>query len=240
MKLPSKKSKSDVTLKESIWWIYGAPGIGKSSLANSFGDVLFLHDDPGVRPIEAYKLKCSTWSKFTKAVKLLDKGGVKKYDAIAIDKIETMYTYALIHFCNQNGIKHISDLEWGKGYDMIRIDFLKTITTLVGLGKAIIFISDSKTVQIEGAHTKVDKITPAVKGACAGIIFPLVDICGYIGFKNGEESTENRRIFFSPLETRDAKNRDGMLPNSVPLPSASTGLADIIAAVKKKKKKKKK
>lgn len=231
MTLPTKQTLEECSLSDLKWLLYGSPGIGKSTFfskaVKGTRKPLFLYTDPGLRFIRAYKKPIMTWLEFKKIVKEdLIKANPKAYSMIVLDTIDLLFRMCRKEVCTAKNITHVSDLEWGKGYDLVRDEFELVIALLArwcdGSGVGLAFISHSKDVEIRGRTNKTNKLVPTLAKQGADIIMPLCDIIGYAGFTQDKADRTkgaemDRVVIFAPDETVEAKDRTGLLPASCKL-----------------------
>lgn len=226
--LPEKQTLEGSKISELKWLLYGCAGIGKSTFFSKASDgnrkPLFLHTDPGLRFIQAYKIPIFSWKQFDHYVKELTKDGGKaagkKYSMIVLDTTDLLFRMCRRDICKARNLEHISDAEWGKGYDLVRDAFEQTIVKLAKLDEAKIglaFISHAKDVEIRGRAIRTSKLVPTLPKQCHDIVAPLVDIIGYAGFSEAKadktkDGEMGRIVMFSPDETVEAKDRTGLLP----------------------------
>ena len=109
MNIPTEKTKPTNRFGDKVTLIYGAPKIGKSTLASQFPDTLFLATEDGLRSLEVFKLPevgCfTTFSQLMEAVKtirqhaMLDKE--PRYKTIVVDTIDNVYHLASAQVCEE-------------------------------------------------------------------------------------------------------------------------------------------
>ncbi len=253
MALPTKTSKGGaVNLGELVWFLYGPPGIGKSTFASGFCDgkkkPLFLWTSP-IRYInDVYKKRISNWEEFEKVVKELQQMKGKRYSVIVIDVIDFLWMHCRQDVLEQRGIEHETDLSHGKGFDMVKRVFIPEIAKLCTCGYGVIFISHAKARDTQsGRAIQEQRIVPTLQDSAKGIILPICAIEGYLGFSTDdidEEDNGKRKIFFEPTGLVEAKDWTGQLPkvailNKDPLVTASK-LTKYLLSDKPRKKIKKK
>lgn len=207
------------------WFLYGSAGLGKSTFMSQAVDgkrkPLFLSTDSGLRFIKCYKKSITSWRGFDNLVDEIIKTKPKIYSMIVIDTVDILFKYCQREACLKLNITHPGDLEWGKGYSIIRDKFETTIAKLiswceenkVGFG----VISHSKDIEIRGRTVKTSKLVPTLSSQAYGVLAPLMDLIGYVGFSpekadrlpNGEMG---RLVIFEPSEELEAKDRTGRMP----------------------------
>ena len=236
MQLPTVMSDIDLDPMKSTYWLYGYPGSGKTTMAASFGKMLFLYADPGVKVVQAYKEPCTTWSEFEDAAKAYIKNN-DLYDGLVIDTIDMMYDFCIRKYLDKKGKDHLSELEWSKGWDMVRNDFGTLIPRLINIEKPLVFLSHAKSEDIKGTAVKTTKQTPMIPGMGRQIVFRLCDAVAYIKIAGSSESNP-RQLLFEPSETREGKNRlkfDDSVVISEPLKAFSQLLASRSLIITEKK-----
>jgi len=225
--LPTKQTREGSNMSHLKWMVYGPPGVGKSSFFEEMKSEgrapLYLHTDPGLRFIKAYKQPISSWAQFKGYVDAIVEDPPKIYSIIVLDIIDSLFRMCRKELCDRRDVEHISDEKWGKGYDMLRDEFEPTILKLATLdvhGIGLAFISHQKSVEMKGRLTRTSKIIPTLPSGAHTVLAPLCDIIGYAGFAldSADDPDEmGRRIYFEPSETVEAKDRTGLLPKACDL-----------------------
>ena len=225
MDLPNKTVLGgNVVLNQLVWFLYGPPGIGKSSLASGFrtgkSRPLFLWTSPITYIEGVYKKRISDWPTFKKTVKALKAKHPERYSVIVVDIIDFLFLHCRAHVLNHRGIEHESDLGHGKGFDMVKREFIPVIATLCTSGYGVVFISHAQSRDFQpGRGIKEQRIIPTLQGSAKNVILPICDIEGYLGFSpdDVEDDTGKRRIFFEPTGSVEAKDWTGRLPTRMTL-----------------------
>lgn len=154
MLLPENKRREKTIITDPDMWIYGDSYVGKSTFIDQIDDLLFINTDgntenttsPVVRIMNTVSRNGRmtetkmAWENFLELVAELEK---KKntFKAVAIDLIEDLYEHCRLYMYDKLKIEHEQDAGFGKGWDMVRTEFLSTMKRLKNLGYRIIYIS---------------------------------------------------------------------------------------------------
>lgn len=212
MQLPSKERRkvSDVIAKKRIW-LYGAPFSGKTYLANEFPDPLMLNTDGNVRFVDAPYIairdqitvdgritkRTYAWEVFKDAISELEKKQ-NDFKTIVVDLVEDTYEYCRQFMFNKLGIEHESDSGYGKGWDMIKTEFLNTIKRLMNLDyDNIILISHEDTSKdlTKKSGDKITAVKPNLTDKASLKIAGMVDLVARVVNDSG-----NRTLSFKSNE----------------------------------------
>lgn len=219
MNIPTEKTKPTNRFSDKIALIYGAPKIGKSTLASQFPDTLFLATEDGLRSLEVFKLPevgCfTTFKQLMEAVKairehaMLDKE--PRYKTIVVDTIDNVYHLASAQVCEEKNIKTIGDAGFAKGYhacDALMHEFKNEI---VGCGLGLVLISHYS--ESTNDTTKITVHEPSLPPRARKIFEPMSDLILACVMK----ADGARVIKTKPDLTMIAGDRTGRLPAELPL-----------------------
>lgn len=157
--------------------LYGEPGVGKSTFACKAPRPFFVCTDGNYEWLEDFGAKekdhveCSTWSEIKNAL-ASDFDG---YDTIVLDLAEDAFKFGEYEFCQKNKIDHISDIGYGKAYDITRNEFFIEMCKLFSKPKNVILIMHGITFVVKDRrgvdHTKYgpssrmpDKLVDMIEG----------------------------------------------------------------------------
>lgn len=134
-------------MKHIKMMIYGEPGVGKSVFASKAPKPFFITtdgnyewlEDFGAKP-EAHK-QVFSWEEAKQAFT----EDYNDYDTIVVDLVEDLFKWCEQEYCIRTKIDHISDVGYGKGYDITRNEFFLEISKLLGKPKNVILISHGIT-----------------------------------------------------------------------------------------------
>lgn len=197
---PQKISKN---LRGKFILAYGKPGVGKTSLAAKFENVLIAGFEMGSNALNnVYVQPAKTWSDWKSMVSQLTrkKELMEKFHSIAIDTVDEAWNLCVKYICSQNSVENLGDIPWGQGYDMAKKEFSGTFRDLAYSGYGLIFISHSaeKTFKNEKGE-EYTEIVPALPARPFDIVNKMVDLIAYIREVNvgtAEEPVRKRFMFF--------------------------------------------
>lgn len=215
MILPKNERTQKSAVGKKKIYIYGAPFSGKSYLANQFPDVLFLSTDgnytqlPGgipphidirneVRMEGRLKRTKLAWQVFKEAIDELEKKE-NDFRTLVLDLVEDVYEACRIYKYDEMNIQHESDAGYGKGWDMIKTEFLSTMKRLMSLDyENIILISHEDTSKdfTKRSGDKLTTVKPNVNEKVANKLAGMVDIVIRVVVIDGQ-----RKLMFKNDET---------------------------------------
>lgn len=190
MALP-KNEKRELKLDlNPDFWIYADSYVGKSTFVDSFDDVLFINTDgntdnttsPVVRVRDHVTRKGRIeetqfgWEDFKNTVTDL---GVEdnSFQAVAIDLVEDLYELCRTYVFNKNNIEHESDSGFGKGWDLVKKEFVDTMKRLKALKYQLIFISKENRKEIkERGGASYTTFSPNLQEKQSNILSGIVDL----------------------------------------------------------------
>lgn len=167
-------------LEDYIILLTGEKKIGKTSLANMFGErAYFLATEVGYRGLRIRKSDIPDWATARAAARALAKAG-SKFGPIVVDTVDKLYDRCEEYTCEKLAIQSLSDEEWGKGYAECRKEFERFISTLsrIGVGLILITHTEEREVKTRGG-SNYDRIVPTMAKQARRVIEPLVDIWTY-------------------------------------------------------------
>lgn len=189
--LPKAQRREITKVKRKKIWVYGAPFSGKTYLANKFDMPLMLNTDGNVEFVDAPfisikdKVEVSgritnrtyAWDVFKEVVAELEKEN-NDFKTIVVDLVEDLLEHCRIAMYDKLGVSHESDAGFGKGYDMIRTEFLSNIKKLLNLPYNIVLIShiDMSKDITKKSGDKITSIKPNINDKIATKLAGMVDI----------------------------------------------------------------
>lgn len=157
--------------------LYGEPGVGKSVFASKAPKPFFITTDGNYAWLEDFGadptayIQVSSWVEAKKVFQ----NTFDNYETIVVDLTEDLFKWCEQEFCVKNRIEHVSDIGYGKGYDITRNEFFIEICKLLNLDKNVILIMHGITFTVKDRrgveHTKYgpssrmpDKLLDMIEG----------------------------------------------------------------------------
>lgn len=216
MDLPLEPTREVDNFSGVFSLIYGAPKIGKSTLASTFPGSFFIATESGLRFLKVRKESCASWDKFKQIVKALREDKYKEvYRTIVIDTVDLLFQACVDYVCTERNISHPADEDWGKGWSMVRDEFQKGMTHLTAEGYGVIFISHAKEVEIEVRGRKVPRTVPTLTGSARRVILPLVDYIFYLANDVDNPESDIRRIYCRNTLQFECGTRQEQFPDAI-------------------------
>lgn len=190
MILPKNERRPQEVITDPDMWIYAESYVGKSTFVDKMDDVLFVNTDGNVQNITSPYVsiadelvtegrmtrKVLAWAKFKELLDELAKHD-NTFKVIALDLIEDLYEDCRFWVYDQLGIRHESDGGYGKGWDIVRTEFLGTIKRLKALGYRVIYISKEVQREVTYANgTRVTTFTPNLPDKVANVLAGTVTL----------------------------------------------------------------
>ena len=215
MLLPKNERKQKEANLSPDLWVYAQSYVGKTTFVDSFDDVLFLNTDGNtdnvtspvirIRDTREGHIKKSAWEVFLEVLGELEKKE-NDFKIVAIDLVEDLYEQCRLHVFNREGWQHESDGGYGKGYDMVKLEFLSSMKRLKNMGYQIVYISKELAGQVTlRGNTTLTTYKPNINDKVANVLAGTVDLTcrayaddrgRWIGFKVDEYTFGGGRFDF--------------------------------------------
>ncbi len=225
--LPENKKRDVQTSKKVKLYLYGSPMSGKTTFANQFPDVLMLNTDGNIQYVDSpyiairdqitmngrIKNTKYAWEVFKESVEEIITGQ-HNYKTIVVDLLEDVYEACRVYMYNKLEIEHESDAGYGKGYDMIRTEFLTTIKRILNSDYNVILLSHDKIEEVKFKNgTSLTGYTVNLQEKIAKKVAGMVDITARIV----QDNENNRFIDFTYDDYVFGGNRIGLQQTRIPL-----------------------
>ena len=216
IELSKEPSQIETDPSRYIMTIYGDPKVGKTTLASQIPDAYFIATEAGQKFVKVFKSEPKDWEDVLEIVNLLSKPG-HPYKTCVFDTVNVLYDMCANYVCRKNHwkkVKHISELDYGKGYALVKEEFRFVIQKLTSAGMGIVFLCHSHVKEETFHGIKRDRIVPNLNKSARETILDISDIIGrmYAGSVEKEGKKEPcRYITFQPNQGYEAGDRTGKL-----------------------------
>lgn len=211
--LPKTPSPPYTNLADYKGLLYGVPKIGKTTFfANP--DCIIYDTEAGTNALECYAVQGESWWTFLEFCAALESD--ERFSMVAIDTVDVLYQHCLEHVCEEHGIKHPSDLDWGKGWGLVNKEFQRAIIKLAQGPRGLWFTSHSQDITLKTRTAEMHKTVPTLGGKARDF---LIGFCDIILYAEMYETTDGlRRVLHAePSDNWEAGDRTGRLPGELPL-----------------------
>lgn len=161
--------------------LFGQSKVGKTTTLAQLDNCLIIDTEQGTDMVEAMKVNVNNLQEFMATIKAL-KESEHKYDYIALDTIDNIVHWMEDFVCKSEGVKSIGDLDFGKGYAMVRDNVMKILGQLKPIGtKGLILIGHrKKTLIANETDIKVNTSSLDLSGKLKNFIMADSDAIGYV------------------------------------------------------------
>ena len=237
---PKKKSPRQLNPHRLIGVVYGAEGAGKTTFASQFKDPLFLALEPGLAGLEAFQAEIDgvpivhwSWKLFRDWVDLLTKPADRvtgecshTFGTIVVDTLDRLTALAVEETCRKYRVTELSGSPKSAVYwSHVKVMLTVALEQLTSAGFGVILIAHEKTETVEADSGRVVGMMERPQGDTFTRYIPsggsayraVAARADYILRAAIDLRTGKRVLQCSPNATRIAKDRSGVLPESLPL-----------------------
>lgn len=228
--------------------IYGQEGVGKSTLAASFPNAVFIDCEGSTSRMNVRRLpKPTSWQMFTDEFEyVLSNAAAKGYQTVIVDTFDWAERLALETVCVENKVSGIEGIGYGKGWEYEKEmigRFLDRTDRLITAGINVVLLCHAITRKTtlpeemeEYDHWEL-KLGSKTTNKIAPLLKEWSDMTLFLAFRTNVEAVDDkgkrhkatsceRVMYTTKTAWWDAKNRFGM-PDRLPLTWES--LAPIFA-----------
>lgn len=171
-------------------WIYGPPFSGKTTFLDSAPDPLNLNTDGNTKYVTMQRIRIRdevtvegrqtkkkfAWEILKETIEELEKYQ-NDFKTIILDLAEDAREMCRLYMYDKYGWEHESDGGYGKGWDIIKTEFLSTMRKLLNLDYNVFLVSheDVSKEITKTSGDKVTKIAPNIQEALANKLAGMVD-----------------------------------------------------------------
>jgi hypothetical protein len=220
LELPKTKSTPVSELQQLTILIYGRPKVGKSTFCSQAPGAIFLATEPGLHSLSVHQMPVTSWPEMIEACNLIAKGG-HEFGTIVIDTVDLAFRMCERQVCEENGVKHLADLKWGKGYALANNEFYRVLTKLGHLPYGVILTSHAVQIEVDDRTGKFNRTVPTLGTKARDLVTGMADIIMFADMdfaKDKDGVAHERRVLRTqPSKFWDAGDRTGRLPDTVEL-----------------------
>jgi phage nucleotide-binding protein len=207
MILPSVERRKIGTASKHKIWIYGQPFSGKTTFLDKAPNPLNLNTDGNIANVTMPYISIKdvvtmdgrvvnrkyAWEVFKETIEELEKGG-NKFKTIIVDLVEDTREMCRLYKYNELGIEHESDSGFGKGWDIIKTEYLSTMRRFFNLDyDNLVIVSHediSKDITKKNGQN-ITKIAPNIQESIANKLAGMVDVVARVVVEDDGERTLN-------------------------------------------------
>lgn len=194
MALPKNERVQVNATRQIKGWIYGAPFSGKTTFLDQAPDPLNLNTDGNtnyvtmqrVRIRDTYegRVKKFAWEVFKEMIDELEKGS--DFKTVIVDLVEDTREMCRVYMYDKLNIQHESDSGYGKGWDIIKTEYLSTMRRVMNLDYNIFLVSheDVSKELTRNSGERITKVSPNIQEAIANKLAGMVDFVGRVVVKD--------------------------------------------------------
>ena len=207
MNLPSSERRTVGQTTKRKLWIYGAAFSGKTTFLDKAPTPLNLNTDGNIQfvtmPYMSIKDEVTVkgrlterkyaWEVFKDVIAELEKGQ-NDFKTIIIDLLEDTREMCRVYMYDNLGIQHESDAGFGKGWDIIKTEYLSTMRRFFNMDyENLVVVSHediSKDITKKNGQN-ITRIAPNIQDAIANKIAGMVDIVARVVVEDDDTRTLN-------------------------------------------------
>lgn len=185
MNLPTERTPAS-RKSPRLLTLFGQSKVGKTTTLATLDNCLIIDTEMGTDMVDAMKVQANSLQDVMATLKALRESETQ-YDYIAVDTIDNIVNWMEDFVCQSEGVKTIGDLEFGKGYAIVRDNVMKILSQLKPLAKkGVILIGHrKKTLIANETDIKVNTSSLDLSGKLKNFIMADSDAIGYV-FRNAE------------------------------------------------------
>jgi hypothetical protein len=193
VELPKKPITPSSDMFDYCWCLFGAKGVGKTSLASMFvrkgKPPLIFQWEPGRRGLSIYQVPGRDeppldWPRYKAYVDKLCQQSAS-YPVAVIDTVDRCYLACLEHVCRECGVDHPNQArDYGATWYLVKQEFDRVQTRLLEAGLTVIYIShDRKTTVTTRTGEEYELIVPTCQGVAWEHLKAVCDFAFYYGYR---------------------------------------------------------
>lgn len=208
-------------------WIYGAPFSGKTTFLDNAPDPINLNTDGNCKYVTMQRVlirdeitvtgritkRKFAWEVLKELIEELEKGS--EFKTVIVDLVEDTREMCRLYMYDKLGIQHESDSGYGKGWDIIKTEYLSVIRRLLQLDYNLFLVSheDISKELTKNSGEKISRIAPNIQEAIANKLAGMVDFVARVIVKDDG----NRILSFKSNEVTFGGGRLNITETEIPL-----------------------
>lgn len=207
MKLPIEKSKKILDLGRQNVFLYGLPKVGKTTFCAQMPNTLFLATEEGHKHVEIFKVDIKKWQDVYDLAQELNKTK-HEFTTLVVDIVDHFYKHCEHYICKKFNVEHPSDLAYGKGFGLVKDEFVRVVNGINQMGYGMIFLSHAKEREVKKKTITTTYMDASLGGTAGSLVAGMCDLILYAYI----DETGRRLMRTKPSKYVNAGDRTGKLP----------------------------
>jgi len=190
------KIESGIKERAEFMLVYGPPGIGKSSLASDFPNVLFADVEDRLGHLDVKSVRIETWEQL---IEFLEYAKTCEFKSIALDTLDAIELIIRSKVAQKYGVKDFSDIpekqnfaKWEDVFANFRL-LVDACVDLRNKGKNVVIVCHSEVKTVNDPMTvPYDRHQPKVQAKPFSLFREKVDDLFFIGKDVSAQKKEKR------------------------------------------------
>lgn len=220
--LPTQKTPPVTDLEHLIVYIYGMPGVGKSTFCSEADDSIIIATEAGLNHLTAYKQPVSNWEEFTQVCALIASGN-HQFKNVTIDTIDNLFGYCQDYIRRINNVRHEAELPDKRGYSLINGEFKRALTKLSLLPYGLYMVGHARQLECKDrVGGKYPMWVPSLNDTNQKTVVGMSDITLFACIEDqydeeGQVIGQVNVVHTRPTNSYIAKTRVASLPDPINL-----------------------